>query len=105
MTELTFTSANFDSEIADGVTFIDFWAPWCGPCQAMSSVVAEIATELAGKVKVGKINVDEEPELAQKFDVMSIPTFKIFKNGKEITSIIGGTSKENLLAEIEKVSS
>ncbi|MCF7836235.1 thioredoxin [Candidatus Gracilibacteria bacterium] len=102
MAEITLTATNFDSEISDGVFLVDFWAPWCGPCQAMLPVVAELADELEGRVKVGKINIDEEGELAQKFGVMSIPTFKIFKNGAEVATIVGGMSKENLIAEIEK---
>ena len=103
MTEITFTSTNFDAEVSVGVVLVDFWAPWCGPCQAMLSVVEELANKFEGKIKVGKINIDEEPELAQKFGVMSIPTFKILKNGEEVASLTGVVSKEKLIEEIEKV--
>jgi thioredoxin 1 len=103
MAELILTATNFDEEIKEGITLVDFWAPWCGPCQAMMPVVDEIAKEMEGKIKVGKINIDEESELAQKFGVMSIPTFKIFKNGEEVGSITGGVAKEELVVEIEKI--
>ena len=102
MTEITLTSANFDAEIADGVVLVDFWAPWCGPCQMMGPVVAELAEDFDGRAKVAKINIDDEQSLAQKFGVMSIPTFKIFKNGSEVATVVGGVPKENLAAELEK---
>ncbi|MFH0834611.1 MAG: thioredoxin [Patescibacteria group bacterium] len=100
--ETNLTSANFDAEIASGVALVDFWAPWCGPCQMMGPVVAELAKEFSGRAKVAKVNVDEEGALAQKFGVMSIPTFKIFKDGKDVATVIGGMPKEKLAAEIEK---
>ena len=100
--EITLTSANFDAEISEGTVLVDFWAPWCGPCQMMNPVVKEVADEFEGRVKVGKVNIDEEPELAQKFGVVSIPTFKIFKNGAEINAVVGGVGKEKLVAELEK---
>jgi len=103
MAETTFTSTNFASETSEGVVLVDFWAPWCGPCQAMLPVVEELANEFEGRVKVGKINIDEESKLAQKFGVMSIPTFKILKNGEEVASLTGAVSKEKLVEEIEKV--
>jgi thioredoxin 1 len=103
MADITLTSANFDEESKAGVILVDFWAPWCGPCQSMLPIVDEVANDFEGKAKVGKINIDEEPELAQKFSVMSIPTFKVFKDGSEVASITGGVAKEALTAEIEKV--
>ncbi len=103
MAEITLISANFDAETSEGFVLVDFWAPWCGPCQAMLSVVEELANEFEGRVKVGKINIDEESNLAQKFGVMSIPTFKILKNGEEVASLTGAVSKEKLVEEIEKV--
>ncbi len=104
MAEITFTAENFEAETSGGVVLIDFWAPWCGPCQAMLPVVEELAKEFEGKIKVGKINIDDEPELAQKFGVMSIPTFKILKDGEAVASITGAVVKEKLIEEIEKVS-
>lgn len=80
---------NFDSEIASGVTLVDFWAEWCGPCQMMLPILGQFAGEMAGKVKVGKVNVDEVPALAAKFRVMSIPTLIVFKDGKAVEQMIG----------------
>ena len=101
--EINLTSANFDAEIASGVVLVDFWAPWCGPCQMMGPVVAELAADFDGRAKVAKVNIDDESALAQKFGVMSIPTFKIFKDGEVVATIVGGGPKENLAAELEKV--
>ncbi len=79
------------------IKFIDFWAPWCGPCLQMKPVVEELRKELEGKVEVEEINVDENQELGQKYNVMSIPTFVVEKDGKEIGRKIGVTSKQDLL--------
>lgn len=75
---------------------IDFWAAWCGPCRMMSSVVAELAEEYEGKAKICKVNVDEEPELALAFKVMSIPMFAVIKNGQVTDSLVGARPKEDL---------
>lgn len=97
--ELTLTSENFKSEVleSDVPVLVDFWATWCGPCQMMSPVVAEIAAEKSGSLKVGKVNVDEQEALAAEYKVMSIPTFILFKGGKMAAQVIGGRSKDDLL--------
>ncbi|HEX72262.1 MAG TPA: thioredoxin [Candidatus Hydrogenedentes bacterium] len=92
------TGATFTDAVADGVTLVDFWAEWCGPCRMIAPVVDEIAAEYAGKAKVGKVNVDEEPDLATQFNVQSIPTLLVIKNGAEVKRFIGYT-KKNELAE------
>ena len=98
MAEITITKENFENEVikSDIPVFIDFWATWCGPCQMMSPVVAELADEYEGKVKVCKVNVDEEPELASVFNVSSIPMFTVIKNGKLTDSTVGAMPKEKL---------
>ena len=99
MSEINLTSKNYDEEVVKSPipVLIDFWATWCGPCRAMMPVVEQIANESEGKIKVCKVNVDEEPELASKFDVMSIPTFVAIENGKVIGTSLGVQSKEDIL--------
>ena len=103
MSEINLTSKNYDEEVVKSQipVLIDFWATWCGPCRAMMPVVEQIANESEGKIKVCKVNVDEEPELASKFDVMSIPTFVAIKNGKVIGTSLGVQSKEQVLILFE----
>ena len=104
MAELKITKNNFENEVlkSDIPVLIDFWAAWCGPCRMMSSVVAELAEEYEGKAKICKVNVDEEPELASAFKVMSIPMFVVIKNGQVADSLIGARPKEDLEALLEK---
>ena len=92
----------FDEATKSGVALLDFWAPWCGPCVQMSPVIDEISSELEGSVTVGKINVDDERELAQKFSVRSIPTLVVMKDGEVIELIVGTRSKQELLDALEK---
>lgn len=98
MAEITLTTENFENEVekSELPVLVDFWATWCGPCMMMSPLVAQLAEELEGKVKVGKVNVDDEEELAQKFGIMSIPTFIRFKDGKQEAMVVGGRSKDDL---------
>lgn len=104
MADMTFTDANFDVEVtkSDKPVLVDFWAVWCGPCQVQGPIVEDVAKELAGKAKIGKFNVDENPTMTQKFGVMSIPTLMIFKGGQVVKQYIGVQSKATLIAEISK---
>ena len=98
MAELKITGENFKKEVleSDKAVLIDFWAPWCAPCRMMGPVIEKLAAEYDGKAKVGKVNVDEETELAQQFQVMSIPTIILMKNGKVVSQLIGARPKEEL---------
>ncbi len=104
MSEVIITSSNFEQEVLKSSlpVLIDFWAVWCGPCKVLSPIVEELATEFEGKLKVGKVNVDEENQLAQQYNIMSIPTLKIFKNGKVVGELIGAAPKATIEAEIRK---
>lgn len=104
MSVLQLTSANFKEEVLDyqGVTLVDFWAPWCGPCQMIGPVMKEIAKEMEGKVKVGKINVDEEGALGQEYEIMSIPAVFVFKKGEVVEKLIGAMALESYIEVLEK---
>lgn len=105
MADVKITDANFDSEVlkADTPVLVDFWAVWCGPCQVQGPIVEDVAKAIAGKAKVGKFNVDENPTVAQKYGIMSIPTIMIFKSGTVVKQFIGVQSKETLLTELNKL--
>ena len=103
--EYRFTSENFEAEVMNSVVpvLIDFYADWCGPCKMMGPLVEQIANEYDGKAKVGKINVDEEPELAQKYGVMSIPYFAFIKNGELVSDETGAVTKDKLVDKLQKM--
>lgn len=102
--ETILTQENFDKEVlkSELPVMVDFWAVWCGPCQVLSPIVEEIAKEYEGKLKVGKVNVDENNQLAMQYGVMSIPTLKFFKNGKLAGEMIGAAPKNLVEKEIQK---
>ncbi len=102
MAVIEITSANFEQEVlnSDKPVLLDFWASWCAPCRVLSPVVDEISEENSD-IKVGKVNVDEQPELAQKFNVMSIPMLVVFKDGKNIDAKVGVRPKEDILDMIK----
>ena len=105
MSEIILTDANFDVEVLKSSVpvLVDFWAPWCGPCQMMGPIIAQIAEEFdASKLKVGKLNVDDNQMVAGKYQVLSIPTFLVFKDGQVVDKMIGGVQKEKLKAMVEK---
>ena len=103
MSVLKITSENFESEVmqSDKPVLLDFWASWCMPCKMLSPTIDEIAGEVEQRVEVGKVNVDEEPKLAQKFNVMSIPTLVIIKDGKVQSTSVGVRSKQEILGMLE----
>ncbi len=103
MTELKITAANFENELlrSDKPVLLDFYADWCGPCKMLSPVLGEIADEYADVLKVAKVNVDDEPELAMKFKVSSIPMLVLFKDGRIVSTSVGYRPKDEILNELK----
>lgn len=102
---MEFTDQNFEQEVlkSNKPTLVDFWAPWCGPCQTMGPIIDQLAIEMGNKAKIGKINVDENPEVASKLGIMSIPAIKIFKGGQIVAEFVGVQTPDSLKSELEKL--
>ncbi len=102
---LKLTADNFQSEVlkADVPVLVDFWAPWCGPCKMIAPIIDELASEQEGRLRVGKVNTDENAQLAGEYGVMSIPTLILFKDGEAVERLVGFMSKKDLEAAIDKV--
>jgi thioredoxin 1 len=105
MADIVITDQNFQQQVIGSKTpvVVDFWAPWCQPCRMVTPLIEELAKEYQGKVVVGKLNVDENPEAAGQFNVMSIPTVMVFKDGKPMKSFIGAQKKDTYKHAIEEV--
>ena len=103
--KLEFTDLNFQSDVVSSTVpvLVDFWAPWCGPCRMVDPVVEEIAGEYEGRLKVGKLNTDDNRETAAKYGIMSIPTIMIFKNGEVKARIVGAQPKRAIVEKIDEV--
>ena len=101
---LTLTESNFKELVlqAPAPVLVDFWAEWCGPCKMIAPVLDELATEYDGKVKIGKVNIDENPNLATEFRVSAIPTLLVFKNGQVMEQMVGAKSKRDLKASLDR---
>ncbi len=101
---IEFTDQNFEDEVLKSKkpVLVDFWAPWCGPCQMMGPIIDEVAKEIGKTAKVGKLNVDDNPEMSQKYGVMSIPTLIIFKDGEKVKEMTGVQEKNGLVDELKK---
>lgn len=100
---LELTVENIDRELHDRIVLVDFWAEWCAPCRMMNPVLNELVDEISTNCRIGKVNIEEQQALAQRFNVMSIPTMIIFMDGKEVHRLVGVRSKDQILKAIDKV--
>jgi thioredoxin 1 len=94
--------ASFDAAVSDGLTLVDFWAPWCGPCRMLTPVLEELAGDLADTARIAKVNVDEAPRLAARFQVQAIPLLVLLKDGREVARFVGLQAKGDLMAAISR---
>jgi thioredoxin 1 len=103
--EIDINEQNFEEEILtfNGISLVDFWAPWCGPCKMMGPIVEEVAKEFEGKIRVRKVNVDDNPGISGKYEILSIPALKFFKNGEVVDEMIGLQPKEVLSEKIKNL--
>jgi len=97
------TSSNFDETVKEGVTLVDFWAPWCGPCRMIAPVIEELAAEYEGKATIAKVNTDEEQDLAVKYGIRSIPSILFFKDGQVVDQMVGAASKQAFAEKLDSL--
>lgn len=99
------TSASWTQEVINdkGLVMVDFWAPWCGPCKMLAPAIEELASEYSGKAKIGKLNTDENPDIASKYKIMGIPTVMFFKNGQTVGQVVGAVPKSQLKSKIDSL--
>src|SRR5215831_18641082 len=102
---LEITAANFEAEVLKSTTpvLIDFWAPWCGPCRMVAPAVEELATQYAGQLKVGKVNVDDHGAIAQRYNITGIPALLFFKGGEQVAAVVGAVPKSTLQKKVDEV--
>lgn len=104
MSIINATDASFDADVlgSDQVVLVDFWAPWCSPCKAIAPTLEELAADYAGRAKIVKVNVDDNPESAARFGIRSIPTLFVFKDGERVEAVVGGRPKSEFAALLDK---
>ncbi|WP_034356001.1 thioredoxin [Deinococcus phoenicis] len=102
MKPVELTDSNFQTETSQGLTLVDFWAPWCGPCRIIAPVIEELAGQYEGRVKVAKLNVDDNPSVSGQYRVMSIPTMILFKDGQPVEGMVGAQPKRAFEALLDK---